>query len=175
MRTHIRRPTSDSQTRFDARDYRRALGQYPTGVTVITTRGPDGRRIGITANSFTSVSLAPPLVCWSPSKKASHFSELENAASFAVNVLAAGQHHLSRQFATSGQDKFEGVGVTEGIGGLPLIEGAVAHFQCCTVLRVDAGDHLILLGEVVRYDADGGEPLVYHSGRYLTVGQHADV
>jgi hypothetical protein len=111
MRKHIRRPTSDSQTRFDARDYRRALGQYPTGVTVITTRGPDGRRIGITANSFTSVSLAPPLVCWSLSKKASHFSELENAASFAVNVLAAGQHHLSRQFATSGQDKFEGVGV----------------------------------------------------------------
>jgi flavin reductase (DIM6/NTAB) family NADH-FMN oxidoreductase RutF len=160
---------------FDARDYRHALGQYPTGITVITARGPDGRKIGLTANSFTSVSLDPPLISWCPSKKASDLLELENAAYFAVNVLAADQHHLSSQFATpaqEAQDKFEGVAITEGIGGLPLIEGAVAHFQCHTVRWVDAGDHAIVLGEVEQYDIDGGEPLVFHSGRYRVVTTH---
>jgi flavin reductase (DIM6/NTAB) family NADH-FMN oxidoreductase RutF len=159
----------------DARDYRNALGQYTTGITVITARGPDGRKIGITANSFTSVSLDPPLISWCPSKNASNLPELENATHFAVNVLAADQHPLARQFAMTSQDKFEGVAVTEGIGGLPLIEGAVARFQCRTVERFNAGDHLIFLGEVERYDADGGEPLVFHSGHYRVTTKHPDL
>ncbi|MBF8191772.1 flavin reductase family protein [Nonomuraea sp. K274] len=164
-----------SPVRFAAGDYRHALGQYPTGVTVITARGPDGGKIGVTANSFTSVSLDPPLVSWCPSKTASSLPELENATYFAVNVLAADQHHLSRRFATSAQevrDKFEGVAIRAGIGGLPLIEGAVARFQCRTVRRVEAGDHVIFIGEVQNYDANGGEPLVFHSGTYHIVTAH---
>jgi flavin reductase (DIM6/NTAB) family NADH-FMN oxidoreductase RutF len=170
-----RPPDTHGPARFDARDYRHALGQYPTGVTVITARGPDGRKIGLTVNSFTSVSLEPRLVSWCPSKKASNLPELEKATYFAVNVLAADQRHLSRRFATPGQetqDKFAGVAITEGVGGLPLIDGAVAHFQCHTACWVDAGDHVIVLGEVERYDTDGGEPLVFHSGRYHAVPTH---
>ena len=158
-----------------ARDYRDALGQYATGITVITARARDGSRIGVTANSFTSVSLDPPLVSWCLSKRASKLPELEDVTHFAVNVLAAGQHRLARRFATASQerpDKFAGVAVVEGLGGLPLIEGAVARFQCRSVERFNAGDHLILIGKVERYDADGGEPLIFHSGHYRITAGH---
>lgn len=166
--------------RFNTHDYRDALGQYATGIAVATTRGPDGRKIGVTANSFTSVSLDPPLVSWCPSKAASHLRELESATHFAVNVLAADQHQLSRQFAaptqdSTMQDKFEGVDIIEGLAGLPLIDGAVARFQCHTVQQIDAGDHLIFLGEVERYDANGGDPLVFHLGRYHIATRHPDL
>jgi flavin reductase (DIM6/NTAB) family NADH-FMN oxidoreductase RutF len=162
-------------TSLAAGDYRDALGQYATGITVIAARARDGSRIGLTANSFTSVSLDPPLVSWCLSKKASTLPELADVSHFAVNVLAADQHHLARRFATASQerrDKFEGVAVTEGIGGLPLIEGAVARFQCRSVERFDAGDHLIFIGRVERHDADGGEPLIFHSGRYRITTDH---
>jgi flavin reductase (DIM6/NTAB) family NADH-FMN oxidoreductase RutF len=163
------------QARFDPRDYRSALGQYATGVTVITARGPDGRKIGVTANSFASVSLDPPLVSWCPAKRAPSLPALESATHFAVNVLASDQHHLSRQFATPAPDKFEGVALAEGVAGLPLIEGAVARFQCRTVNRYDAGDHVIFLGEVERYDANGGAPLVFYSGNYHLATKHPDL
>ena len=166
------------QTSLAARDYRNALGQYATGITVITARALDGSKIGVTANSFTSVSLDPPLVSWCLSKKASKLPELENVTHFAVNVLAADQHHLARQFATTSQerqDKFEGVAVIEGIGDLPLIEDAVARFQCRSVERFNAGDHLIFIGKVERYDADGGEPLIFHSGHYRITAKHPDL
>lgn len=166
-----------NQARFDPSAYRNALGQYVTGVAVITTRAPDGRRVGITATSFTSVSLDPPLVSWCPSKTATHLAEMEIATHFAVNVLAADQEHLSTQFAArtqeaTAQDKFAGVDLIEGIGGPPLIDGAVAHFQCRTVRRIDAGDHLIFLGEVEHYHAQGGDPLLFHRGRYRTATRH---
>ncbi|HEY0474907.1 MAG TPA: flavin reductase family protein [Kribbella sp.] len=164
----------------DPRAYRNALGQYATGVTVITARGADGRRVGITASSFTSVSLHPRLVSWCLSKTATHLAELEIATHFAVNVLAADQHDLSRQFAAPTQnvtthDKFADVDLTEGIAGLPLIDGAVARFQCRTVSRIEAGDHVIFLGEVEHYDAHGGDPLLYHRGHYRTAATHPDL
>lgn len=164
-----------TRDRFDSPGYRRALGAYPTGVTVVTARLPDGRRIGLTANSFTSVSLDPPLISWCPSKNASRLPELGEAAYFAVNVLAAHQHHFADRFATPTRkmvDKFAGVPLSEGIGGVPLLEGAVARFQCRTVRQFDAGDHVIFLGQVERYEAEGGEPLVFHAGRYRVPGQH---
>ncbi|MBA8963009.1 flavin reductase (DIM6/NTAB) family NADH-FMN oxidoreductase RutF [Rhodococcus percolatus] len=162
------------QAQFDPRDLRRALGQYATGVTVITARAPDGRKIGVTANSFTSVSMDPPLVSWCPASKAPSLPDLTAATHFAVNVLAANQHDLSRQFSTPAEDKFAGVATTEGIAGVPLIDDAIAHFQCRTVQRVKAGDHIIFLGEIERYDADPGEPLVFHSGSYRLVTKHPD-
>ena len=161
--------------RFDARDLRRALGQYATGVTVVTTVH-DGERFGMTANSFTSVSLNPPLVLWAAARSSPSLAAFEAADRFAVNVLAADQHHLSRQFATSGTDKFDGVALLDGDpAGLPLLDGTVAHFGCRRTQRVDAGDHVVFLGEIESYDAPGGEPLVFHSGFYRVATKHPDL
>lgn len=159
---------------FGPRDFRAALGRYATGVTVITTRTPDGRLIGVTANSFTSVSLEPPLVSWCPAKRAPSLPDLQRATHFAVNVLAADQHHLSGQFATPAPDKFAGVPITEGLRGVPLLDGALARFECRTVRWVDAGDHVICLGEVERFDTADGEPLVFHAGAYHVAARHPE-
>lgn len=160
---------------FDVRDLRRAFGQYATGVTVVTARGADGRKVGMTANSFTSVSLDPPLVLWCPGKNAPSTRDFMSASHFAINILAADQHHLSRQFATPAEDKFAGAPVGEGVAGIPVLEGAVARFQCRTVQCLDVGDHIVMIGEVEHYDAPGGEPLVFHSGLYHLAAKHPDL
>ncbi|MEU7769265.1 flavin reductase [Nocardia sp. NPDC049190] len=159
---------------LDLRDLRHALGQYATGVTVVTTRAPDGRKVGVTANSFTSVSLDPPLIAWCPAKKAPSLPDLMAAHHFAVNVLAADQHQLSRQFATPAVDKFAGVKYHDGIAGIPLLDRAIARFQCRTVQHVDAGDHVIFIAEVEQFDTAKGAPLVFHSGAYRVATQHPD-
>ena len=161
--------------RFDARDLRRALGQYATGVTVVTTENADGERFGMTANSFTAVSLNPPLVLWAAAKSSPSLPAFEAATHFAVNVLAADQHHLSRQFSASGSDKFDGVVLRPEEGVPPILEGTVAHFVCRRSDRVDAGDHVLFLGEIESYEAPGGEPLVFHSGFYRLATRHPDL
>ena len=161
--------------RFDLRDLRRAFGQFATGVTVVTTRAESGRRVGLTANSFASVSLDPPLVLWCVDRDAGSLEAFRACTHFAVNVLSASQHHLSRQFATPAEDKFAGVDTREGPAGVPLLEGTLAHFVCRNVRQVDAGDHVIVLGEVERYEANGGEPLVFHSGFYRVATRHAEL
>ena len=159
---------------FDTRDLRRALGQYATGVTVVTTHH-DGRDYGMTANSFTSVSLNPPLVLWAAAKSSPSLPAFEAAEMFAVNVLASDQHHLSRQFSTSGPEKFDGVRLLRDGDGPPLLEGTVAHFVCRRTRRVDAGDHVVFFGEIESYEAPGGEPLVFHSGFYRLATKHPDL
>ena len=163
--------------RFDVRDLRRALGQYATGVTVVTTTDPAGERFGMTANSFTSVSLDPPLVLWAAGRDSPSLPAFEASERFAVNVLASDQHHLSRQFSTSGSDKFDGVRLLPG--DPPLLEGTVARFVCRRLPgdrgRVEAGDHVLFLGEIESYDAAGGEPLVFHSGFYRLATKHPDL
>lgn len=161
--------------RFDRRDFRRALGQFATGVTVVTTRGKDGQNVGMTVNSFTSVSLDPPLVLWSLSRQATNFADFAEASHFAVNVLAANQHHLSRQFSTPLIDKFEGVEILPGVAGCPLLSGASAHFVCRQVRQIEGGDHVIFLGEVEEYKWRESEPLVFHSGRYRIATRHPDL
>ncbi|MBF6231480.1 flavin reductase [Nocardia farcinica] len=158
----------------DPRALRNAFGQYATGVTVVTTRAPDGRKIGVTANSFTSVSLDPPLIAWCPAKKAPSLPDLIAASHFAVNVLAADQHELSRQFATPAPDKFADVAYRDGIAGVPLLDRSIARFQCRTVQRVEAGDHIIFIGEVEHFDTSDGAPLVFHSGGYRIAADHPD-
>lgn len=158
---------------FDARDLRRALGQYATGVTVVTTIDAAGTPFGMTANSFTSVSLHPPLVLWAAAKSSPSLVAFEAAPRFAVNVLASDQHHLSRRFSTSGTDKFDGVQLLPG--DLPLLEGAVAQLVCRRTQRIDAGDHVLFLGEIESYAAPGGEPLVFHSGFYRVATKHPDL
>ncbi len=161
-------------SRFDSRDLRRALGQYATGVTVVTTRDDEGRAWGMTANSFTSVSINPPLVLWAAAKNSPSMTAFTETTHFVVNVLAADQHHLSRQFATSGAEKFEGVGLRSD-DGPPALEGTVAGFVCRRTQQVDAGDHVVFFGEIESYDAAGGEPLVFHSGFYRLATRHPDL
>jgi flavin reductase (DIM6/NTAB) family NADH-FMN oxidoreductase RutF len=173
------------QSRFDPRELRRALGQYATGVTVVTTEDAAGRRWGMTANSFTSVSINPPLVLWAAAKSSPSLPAFVEATHFAVNVLASDQHHLSRQFSTSGTEKFDGVTLlpadevanagTDDVVHPPVLEGTVAHFVCRTTQQVDAGDHVVLLGEIESFDAPGGEPLVFHSGFYRLATKHPDL
>jgi len=161
--------------RFDRRDFRRALGQFATGVTVVTARAPDGRNIGVTVNSFASVSLNPPLISWSLARQTPSFSDFANCSHFAVNVLEARQHHLSRQFSTPVPDKFAGVDFAHGKAGVPIVGGAIAHFICRKVRQYDGGDHTIFLGEVEEYKYNDGEPLVFHSGRYRVTTRHPDI
>jgi flavin reductase (DIM6/NTAB) family NADH-FMN oxidoreductase RutF len=161
--------------RFDRRDYRSALGQFATGVTVVTARAKDGRRVGVTVNSFTSVSLDPPLILWCLARQATSFQDFLGATHFAINVLASNQHHLSRQFSTPLADKFGGADCAEGIGGVPLLNGVIARFVCRRVKHYDGGDHIIFLGEVESYERFEGEPLVFHSGRYHVATRHPDI
>lgn len=161
--------------RFDRRDYRRALGQFATGVTVVTARTADGRRVGVTVNSFASVSLDPPLILWSLSRNAASFADFTSAPHFAVNVLEAHQHHLSRQFSTPLADRFAGVDFTDHSTGIPILNGTIAQFLCRKIRQYDGGDHIILIGEVEEYKYKEGEPLVFHSGRYRIATRHPDI
>jgi flavin reductase (DIM6/NTAB) family NADH-FMN oxidoreductase RutF len=161
-------------SRFDGRDLRRAMGQYATGVTVVTTEDADGNRAGMTANSFTSVSLNPPIVLWAAARNSPSMPAFKEATRFAVNVLASDQHHLSRQFSTTGSEKFEGVRFAEGTSQ-PVLTGTVAHFVCRSTHHMDVGDHVVFFGEVESYEAPGGEPLVFHSGFYRLATRHPDL
>jgi flavin reductase (DIM6/NTAB) family NADH-FMN oxidoreductase RutF len=171
----IAQKQAESRERLDPRELRRAVGKFATGVTVITTCAEDGRRVGVTANSFTSLSLDPPLVLWCLSKSAPSRAAFEESTHFAVNVLSAGQHYLSRQFATPSEDKFAGVSFREGPGGVPMIEGVLAHLVCRNVRQFDGGDHVIVVGEIERFEAFDGEPLVFHSGTYRVATRHPDL
>ena len=148
-------------------DYRRALAQFATGVTILTTRAADGTPAGLTVNSFNSVSLEPPLVLWSLSLKASSLAAFRDCRHYAVNVLAAGQLDAAKTFADSRADRFGIVPWHQGPFDMPLIDGAVASLIVANRSQYIEGDHVILVGEVVTYDAPGGPPLVFHDGRYI--------
>ena len=149
-----------------ARLFRNALGSFATGVTIITTRSPDGADVGVTANSFNSVSLDPPMVLWSLAKTSTSFDAFMAAEHFAVHILAMDQEGLSGRFARSNTDKFNGLTVERGAGSIPLLPGCAARFQCRTAYRHEGGDHIILVGEVDEFDHDGYAPLAFHGGRY---------
>ena len=156
------------KAQHDARDFRAALGTFPTGVCLITTLGADGVRAGLTANSFSSVSLDPPMVLWSLARTASCAPVFRDAEYFAINVLASGDAEISTHFATAGADKFarHAHRFAPGLGGAPVLEGAVASFECHSRHRYYGGDHLIVIGVVERYAHTGRAPLVFHRGRY---------
>lgn len=160
---------------IDLRRLRDALGQYATGVTIITAHAPDGSPVGITANSFSSLSLEPPLVLWCLALTAASLPVFRDCEHFAVNVLASGQHHLSRLFATSGADKFARTEIRDGPLDIPLLDGALAHFVCRNARQIEAGDHLIVIGEVQDYQVFDGEPLVFHSGTYRVATRHPEL
>lgn len=150
----------------DPRALRAALGAFATGVTIVTTREPDGTDIGLTANSFNSVSLDPPMVLWSLSRRALSLPAFQASGHFAVHVLAADQDALSHRFATQGAAKFADLPLARGAGGTPLLDGCSARFECRTAFTYDGGDHVIFVGEVLAFEHFPRPPLLFHAGRY---------
>lgn len=155
----------------DARRFRNALGAFATGVTIVTSRDASGRDVGLTANSFNSVSLEPPMVLWSLSKSARSLPAFLAASRFAVHVLAADQEELSLRFAARKPDKFAGLELERGPGELPMLRGCSARFLCRTAFRHDGGDHVIFVGEVESFDHFERPPLLFHGGRYALAVQ----
>jgi flavin reductase (DIM6/NTAB) family NADH-FMN oxidoreductase RutF len=152
---------------IDSATFRRALGHFPSGVTVVTVRGADGRDYGMTVSAFSSLSLRPPLVLVCIGDDATIAGAVDAAGHFAVNVLADDQEPLARRFADTDADRFDGVDVSRGEGGVALLPGAVAQLQCAVVARHRGGDHTIVVGEVLAATAsDGGRALVYERGGY---------
>lgn len=159
---------------FDAREFRKALGTFATGVTIITTRAADGAPLGLTVNSFNSVSLNPPLVLWSLENSALSLPVFQQAQHWAVHVLSADQEELSGRFARRGANKFAGLALEQGIGDLPLLTGCTARFECRNAFQYDGGDHVIFVGEVQRFDRSDAPPLVFHGGRYAHATRRDD-
>lgn len=163
-RTALQQPAIDSMT------LRRVCGRFCTGITVVTSRDLDGTPRGFTANSFTSVSLDPPLILVCVDVKADTLPALHERRAFAVNFLASDGEHLSRRFATKGGDKFDGAKWREGILGVPLLDDCIAHLECEVENIYPGGDHLIVVGQVVDLDQREGEPLLFYSGTYRHLG-----
>lgn len=146
-----------------------ALGRFATGVTIVTASGADGEPVGITANSFNSVSLSPALVLWSVAHTAGSFAVFTQARHYAIHVLSAEQRPLAERFATRGVDRWAGVRWHRNEAGVPILDGALALFECRSRSQYPEGDHVILVGEVERCSQPGqGGPLLYHGGRFYT-------
>ncbi|MBN8631002.1 MAG: flavin reductase family protein [Rhodobacterales bacterium] len=154
----------------DSKALRNAFGAFATGVTVITTRQPDGTPRGFTANSFTSVSLDPPLLLVCLAKTAHSADVFASAPHFAVNILSEDQKAVSGLFASRAADKFAQCVWTQGHANLPMLDGALAQFACASHQLVDAGDHLILIGRVETFATSEGQPLGYFRGNYFSIG-----
>ena len=150
----------------ELKDLREAFGQFATGVTIVTTAGDGPSPVGITANSFSSVSLKPPMVLWSLAHEALSRQAFERAEYFCVHVLTASQRELSERFARRGSDKFGDVEWSWGSYSLPMLNEYVARFQCRTTHQYPIGDHTVFVGEVLEYDKKPERPLVFHSGQY---------
>src|ERR1700722_11441745 len=166
------RREDESMPPFDLRDLRNCLGTFVTGVTIVTTLDPAGNPVGITANSFSSVSLEPPLVLWSQALAARSFPTFRDAERFIINILAEDQQHLSTRFARAGEDKFASTSIRKGIGGLPIIDGCSAFLECVKVATYPGGDHAVQLGQVVNFERTELQPLAFHAGRYMVTRTH---
>ena len=150
---------------FDKRTLRDAFGSFATGVTIVTTSGPAGD-IGLTANSFSSVSLDPPMVLWSLSRTSSNIDVYRNSAHFAVHILSADQEALSSRFASKGVDRFGGLALDRGPDGIPMLPDCMARFACKMAYQYEGGDHVIFVGEILDFSHSARKPLVFHGGRY---------
>ncbi|OLS60710.1 p-hydroxyphenylacetate 3-hydroxylase reductase component [Pseudomonas putida] len=164
--------STETAAAFDSRAFRRALGNFATGVTVVTADDGRGNKVGVTANSFNSVSLDPPLILWSLDKRSSSLATFDAASHFAVNILAADQIDLSNNFAKPRDDRFGGIAHQAGAGGAPILSDCSANFQCEKYQMVDGGDHWIMIGKVVAFEDCGRSPLLYHQGAYSMVLPH---
>ena len=157
---------------FETRDLRDVLGTFVTGVTVVTTRDSSGVAHGVTANSFSSVSLDPPLVLWSQSLSSRSHLAFRESENFAINILADDQIELSNNFARSRDDKFDGVAHLQGLAGVPVLEGVAAHLECTKVAAYPGGDHVVYIGRVERIARSGKRPLAFSRGKYMVAYSH---
>lgn len=162
-----------ANSRPDSNEFRKTLGTFATGVTIITTRARDGTPVGLTVNSFNSVSLEPPMVLWSLAKQSGSLPVFEVAEYWAVHILSAGQEDLAKKFARSGEDKFAGLTIEDGAWKTPLLTGCAARLQCKTSFRYEGGDHIILVGEVEYFEHSDLPPLVFHGGKYAVAVEKA--
>ncbi len=166
--------TANAGGAHDAQDLRRALGRYSTGVTIITCVDAQGQRHGLTANSFSSLSLDPPLVLWSLRVSSTSLAPFAAASHFVVNVLADAQVEVSRRFASSRverSERFEAGAWSAGLHGVPVLAGCVAVFECKTVSQQTAGDHVLFIGEVLACSETPLAPLVFQGGHYRLLGE----
>ncbi len=165
-------PLTDTPSRalaptFSSPEFRMALGMFATGVTIVTARTHDGLLVGLTASSFNSVSLSPPLVLWSLGKAAGSMAAFSKGSHYAINILAADQQALAMQFSSKATDRFAGVNFELGAAGAPLLHGAAAQFECFNRSQYVEGDHVIFVGEVERCShRAGAAPLLYHGGKF---------
>lgn len=156
---------------FDSRAFRQALGHFPTGVAIVTTRTPEGRPVGLTINSFSSLSLEPPLIMWSLVNHSPSLSVFENCNYFAINVISQSQTETALGFANSKvEDKFALVSHVDGEEGVPLIDDCVATFVCENYRQHEGGDHTLFIGRVVRHSTiTEHEPAVFHRGKFTRI------
>lgn len=160
---------------FDLHTFRQTLGLFVTGVTIITCRDRDGAPVGITANSFNSVSLDPPLILWSVGNFARSLPAFSEATDFAVHILRDDQVELSKRFARSGVDKFSDLPIVSGLGEVPLLADCAARLECSLHATHPAGDHVLFIAEVKRLASNTAcMPLVYHGGRYAALSDRPD-
>jgi len=157
-------PDDDAKAQRALRD---AFGAFVTGVTVVTTRDEDGQLAGCTANSFSSVSIDPPLVLWSLARTSSSYPVFERSKRFTINVLAEDQRHLSQLFASKGMDRFGNSNWTLGLGGVPILDGALCYLECVKFASYPGGDHTIFVGQVENFQRKQQRPLVFGGGRYM--------
>jgi len=154
---------------FSSAEFRAALGMFATGVTIVTGLDADGKPVGVTANSFNSVSLDPPLVLWSLGRNAASMAVFEQGSHYAINILASNQRALAERFGRRSGNRFAGVAFEPGAGGAPVLDGSAAVFECRNRSRYQEGDHVIFVGEVERCaHRAGAHPLIFHGGRYFT-------
>jgi flavin reductase (DIM6/NTAB) family NADH-FMN oxidoreductase RutF len=157
--------------KFDSRELRNVLGCFGTGVTVVTTLDGSGRKVGLTANSFSSVSLDPPIVLWSLSKQSKSLQAFLSCSRFVINVLSMEQLPLSSQFSKVAEDRFSGVATRSGLGGLPVISDCAANIECKAISSQEVGDHILFLGQIERYSYLKKDTLLFCNGSYAKAVQ----
>lgn len=155
----------------ERRELRHVFGDFPTGVTIITTLDAGKNPIGLTISSFTSVSLDPPLILWCMTRDSNMLGEFEACTHFAVNILAADQADLSRRFAMPSDERFDGIAFEQGEGGVPLLSGCTARLQCRNTAQHDGGDHVIFVGEITSFDQTEKSALAFSRGKYATISE----
>lgn len=157
---------------FDTRAFRQALGSFPTGVAVITAIGPTRHPMGITVNSFTSVSLEPPLVLWCLDKKSDRYQTFTKSHGFTISILGTAHENVSSRLAKQGSHSLEGIPLIETELGPPALADSLAFFECANEAVYQGGDHAILLGRVLRFARrEAGAPLVFYRGRFGALAQ----
>ena len=165
-------PTSPTQAQapgFTMPEFRAALGMFATGVTIVTARTAQGEMIGLTANSFNSVSLSPPLVLWSLARAAGSLPVFATGSHYVINILAADQQALALRFAQRGAERWAGVGYHLSASGTPVLDGVAASFECFNRSRYEEGDHVIFVGEVEHCAHDAARsPLLFHGGKFYS-------